>query len=228
MELDDILENLPEELLPVVELEGNQNCADCGVENPEWASLSFSVIICLECAGLHRSLGVHISPVRSLTMDTWTDKMIHKLSRGGNKRFREYLSYLSLLKGIDVKTIASTYTYPQVLYYREILNAEIEDRDAIPYDEDYYTELAAKYSSTNAKEKKMAPEWVPDSTTNECMLCFTPFTMTRRRHHCRRCGICVCKYCAPEKNTRPIIEWGMHTPVRHCKKCYMSPSLSWE
>jgi hypothetical protein len=84
------------------------------------ASLAFSVVICLECAGLHRSLGVHISPVRSLTMDTWTDKMIHKMCQGGNKRFREYLSYLTLLKGVGVKTISTTYTYPQVLYYRRV------------------------------------------------------------------------------------------------------------
>ena len=128
----------------MVEMEGNQYCVDCGVEKPEWGeynrqfvnglmeiflspsllvilglvSLEFSVVICLECAGLHRALGVHISPVRSLTMDTWTDKMIHKLLLGGNKRFREYLSYLKLLKGVGVKTISSTYTNPQVLYYR--------------------------------------------------------------------------------------------------------------
>lgn len=42
---------------------------------------------------------------------------------------------------------------------REILNAEVEDREPIPYDEEYYTELAAKYASTVAMEKKMAPEW---------------------------------------------------------------------
>lgn len=42
---------------------------------------------------------------------------------------------------------------------REILNAEVEDREAIPYDEDYYAELASQYASNSAKEKKMAPEW---------------------------------------------------------------------
>lgn len=42
---------------------------------------------------------------------------------------------------------------------REILNAEVEDREAIPYDDEYYTALASQYASTAAKEKKMAPEW---------------------------------------------------------------------
>ena len=46
-----------------------------------------------------------------------------------------------------------------LLRRREILNAEAEDREAIPYDEELYTELASKYASKSAKEKKIAPEW---------------------------------------------------------------------
>mmetsp|Transcript_22157 Transcript_22157/g.32249 ORF Transcript_22157/g.32249 Transcript_22157/m.32249 type:complete len:226 (-) Transcript_22157:93-770(-) len=223
----DSWEHIPEEIMEIVEAEGNDRCVDCGALRPDWASLGYCVLVCLECAGQHRALGVHISPVRSLTMDTWSDKNIQKLAAGGNKRFKEYLNYLTLLKGVDVNAVPARYTLPQVLYYREILVAEGEGREAVPYDEKLYTELAVQYASTSAKQQKSAPQWVPDSATAECMLCAEKFTWSNRRHHCRRCGICVCRKCAPAENTRPIIEWGLRTPVRHCKKCFMSPSLQW-
>jgi len=48
---------------------GNCKCADCGADEPDWVSINLGVLICLQCSGVHRSLGVHISKVRSLTLD---------------------------------------------------------------------------------------------------------------------------------------------------------------
>ncbi|XWS63483.1 hypothetical protein CRYUN_Cryun06bG0101600 [Craigia yunnanensis] len=48
---------------------GNDKCADCGAPEPDWASLNLGVLVCIECFGVHRNLGVHISKVRSLTLD---------------------------------------------------------------------------------------------------------------------------------------------------------------
>jgi len=50
-------------------LENNRFCADCGKEYPDWVSLNLCVLICIECSGIHRSLGVHVSKVRSMKMD---------------------------------------------------------------------------------------------------------------------------------------------------------------
>jgi hypothetical protein len=50
--------------------ESNPICADCHRANPTWASVNLGVLVCLECAGRHRGLGVHISKMRSITLDT--------------------------------------------------------------------------------------------------------------------------------------------------------------
>ncbi|KZV49385.1 hypothetical protein F511_10925 [Dorcoceras hygrometricum] len=51
------------------ELSGNDLCADCSASEPDWASLNLGILMCIECSGVHRNLGVHISKVRSVTLD---------------------------------------------------------------------------------------------------------------------------------------------------------------
>ncbi|KAJ2068694.1 hypothetical protein GGI08_000736 [Coemansia sp. S2] len=59
------------ELLPMLQAgdEANEYCADCSTLQPEWCSLNLGCLLCIECSGIHRSLGTHISKVRSLTLD---------------------------------------------------------------------------------------------------------------------------------------------------------------
>ncbi len=64
---------------------GNQICADCGKPNPRWASVNLGVFICLECSGIHRSLGVHISKVRSADLDEWEDWQVEVMTSKGNR-----------------------------------------------------------------------------------------------------------------------------------------------
>jgi len=65
-------------------LESNRLCADCRQPPATWASLNLGVFLCQRCAGIHRGLGVHISQVRSTTLDAWTCTQVDFLSATGN------------------------------------------------------------------------------------------------------------------------------------------------
>ncbi|XP_072522574.1 arf-GAP with coiled-coil, ANK repeat and PH domain-containing protein 3b isoform X5 [Salminus brasiliensis] len=65
-------------------LPGNELCCDCGQSDPRWASINFGILLCIECSGIHRSLGVHCSKVRSLTLDSWEPELIKLMCELGN------------------------------------------------------------------------------------------------------------------------------------------------
>nr|XP_057908068.1 arf-GAP with GTPase, ANK repeat and PH domain-containing protein 2 isoform X2 [Doryrhamphus excisus] len=63
---------------------GNNLCVDCDAPNPTWASLNLGALICIECSGIHRNLGTHLSRVRSLDLDDWPGELTQVLSAIGN------------------------------------------------------------------------------------------------------------------------------------------------
>uniref|UniRef100_H3AW40 FYVE-type domain-containing protein n=1 Tax=Latimeria chalumnae TaxID=7897 RepID=H3AW40_LATCH len=82
-------------------------------------------------------------------------------------------------------------------------------------------ELYAQASSTedpNIRRSEGPPEWIPDGACSECMSCKTPFTLVRRRHHCRNCGRIFCSRCS--SHMAPLPWYGQMKPVRVCTHCY--------
>ncbi|XP_061591191.1 arf-GAP with coiled-coil, ANK repeat and PH domain-containing protein 3 [Cololabis saira] len=65
-------------------LPGNEQCCDCGQADPRWASINLGILLCIECSGIHRSLGVHCSKVRSLTLDSWEPELFKLMCELGN------------------------------------------------------------------------------------------------------------------------------------------------
>lgn len=86
--------------------DGNTVCADCGapciifyvnlklylliffllIIAPDWASTNLGNFICLQCSGVHRSFGTHISQVRSVRLDKWTPTLVSFMKEMGNNR----------------------------------------------------------------------------------------------------------------------------------------------
>uniref|UniRef100_A0A7M4E050 Arf-GAP with coiled-coil, ANK repeat and PH domain-containing protein n=1 Tax=Crocodylus porosus TaxID=8502 RepID=A0A7M4E050_CROPO len=68
----------------VQSIPGNDQCCDCGQSDPRWASINLGILLCIECSGIHRSLGVHCSKVRSLTLDSWEPELLKLMCELGN------------------------------------------------------------------------------------------------------------------------------------------------
>mmetsp|Transcript_11047 Transcript_11047/g.25277 ORF Transcript_11047/g.25277 Transcript_11047/m.25277 type:complete len:1401 (+) Transcript_11047:149-4351(+) len=71
----------------------NKVCADCGRTDPKWASVSIGIIICEVCSGIHRGIGVHITTVKSTTIDEWKPQWVKTVRGVGNAVAKAYYEH---------------------------------------------------------------------------------------------------------------------------------------
>lgn len=72
----------------LLSIPSNNVCCECGRMDPEWASITLGVFLCLQCSSIHRGLGAHISQIRSIYLDTWSPEQISSMK--GNSSSKAY------------------------------------------------------------------------------------------------------------------------------------------
>lgn len=109
-------QQLQQQLIRQVQaLAGNDRCVDCSTnkDKPTWLSTNLGVLVCIECSGIHRDLGVHLSRIQSLTLDNINTSQLLIAHNMGNDFFNEIFE--AKLKQIEL--IAANIATPKLKPY---------------------------------------------------------------------------------------------------------------
>jgi len=152
--------------LPVAAIEkiraiaGNEKCMDCGSAEPDWGDVLHGSLHCIQCAGLHRGLGVSVSFCRSLTMDNWTEENLLSMLLGGNRQLKAFFTRQRIANSsVDV-----LYRSRPAAFYREQLAKQVHQLLAKRKQRGRFPDRAWAVSSARTS-REQDPEHDDDTTT---------------------------------------------------------------
>lgn len=103
----------------LLKIRGNSICADCKCKKSSWASINIGVFLCIDCAGVHRKFGTHVSRIKSVTLDYWRKDEIEFMENNGNIKINNILEASLPLNFVKPNDMNNYYTFLHDKYVRQ-------------------------------------------------------------------------------------------------------------
>lgn len=154
----------------ILKISSNNKCADCKRKNnPRWSSYSLGLVICIQCAGIHRSLGTHITKVKSIDLDFWQPEDVRKLlEMNGNDRAN--IKYEGKLMNLNGGSELKEYT-PRLEELRSYIKTKYDSKKWMITDAEFNEYLAGNKldlspASSSIPSESFKPAFSADAAKN--------------------------------------------------------------